>query len=106
MSGVSGVAAAATQVEALRAAVALEQYKKIHGEYPESLDALTPEFLDTVPMDAYSMEPLRYSRKQDSYQLYSVDRDGDNDGGDPKRDALYPPAIAATFKASLKNPVE
>jgi hypothetical protein len=106
LAGVRNVTNAATQVEGLRAVVGLEQYKKTHGEYPESLDALTPEFLDSVPVDAYSTEPLRYSRKNDSYQVYSVGRDGNNDDGDPKRDVLYPPACAATFKASLKNPVE
>ncbi|MFO7976100.1 MAG: hypothetical protein R6V12_15865 [Candidatus Hydrogenedentota bacterium] len=103
MSGVTSVATASTHVEGLRAVVALERYKKTHGEYPESLDALTPEFLGSVPRDAYSTEPLRYSRKKDSYQLCSVGRDGNNDNGDPKRDIPFPPASAERFKASLKN---
>ena len=33
-------------VDLARVAIALERYRLAHGEYPESLDALAPQFID------------------------------------------------------------
>ena len=32
-------------------ACALERYRLAHGEYPETLDALVPQFIEKVPHD-------------------------------------------------------
>ena len=94
----------ATHADALRALVALDLYHKTHGVYPETLDALTPEFLDTVPIDAYAAAPLRYSPKNGSYTMYSIGPSGQDDGGDPKNDYLFPPPLAEPFQATLEDP--
>lgn len=109
----------AAQMECRRemslAAVALERYRLRHGEWPAELAALTPEFLEQVPWDWMSGEPLRYRRNHDgSYLLYSVGLDGQDDGGDPTppsersrawfngRDWVWPrPASAAEVEAAL-----
>lgn len=97
---------AETYLEGLRAVVALELYRQAHGAYPESLESLVPEYVDSVPVDGYAAEPFRYSRKDDSYQLYSVSHVAGDDGGDPKRDLPLPPLTAVAFKASLTPPDE
>jgi type II secretory pathway pseudopilin PulG len=85
------------------AAIALKRYQLRHGKLPPSLEALVPEFLPTVPYDYMSAKPLCYHLKTDgSYVLYSVGKDGKDDGGDPTpppgtpaglwggRDAVWP----------------
>jgi hypothetical protein len=43
-----------TQLNLLRLAVALERYKSAHGDYPATLDALVPAFLEEVPLDPFT----------------------------------------------------
>jgi len=64
-------------------ALALQRHQLAHGEYPSSLDQLTPAFLAAIPRDPFDGEPLRY-RKLDSqsFLLYAVGIDGGDDHGD------------------------
>ena len=54
-----------TQVDLARVACALERYRLAHGEYPESLDALVPQFIDHLPHDIINGQPLHYRRTDD-----------------------------------------
>jgi tetratricopeptide (TPR) repeat protein len=66
-----------------RTAIALERYRVARGAFPESLDALTPEFIAKVPHDVIGGQPLKYRREADgSYVLYSVGWDEEDDGGE------------------------
>jgi hypothetical protein len=58
----------------VEAYVALRLYHRAHGELPESLDELVPEYLSAVPVDYVDREPLRYSREL--RVLWSVGRKG------------------------------
>lgn len=40
--------------------IALAMYRHDHDEYPETLAALVPEYLDREPLDPYSMQPFSY----------------------------------------------
>ena len=62
-------------------ACALEEYKIHHGKYPETLSQLAPEFLESVPHDFVSGEPLRYLRERGRYKIYSTGLDGKDGGG-------------------------
>ncbi len=63
-------------------ACALERYRLARGEYPESLDALTPQFLETMPHDIIGGQPLRYRRTDNGkFLLYSVGWNEKDDGG-------------------------
>ncbi len=54
-------------------ACALERHRLAHAEYPETLNALVPQFLAQVPHDVIGGESLRYQRTGvDSYKIYSV----------------------------------
>jgi hypothetical protein len=63
-------------------ACALERYRLAHGDYPETLDTLTPQFMDKIPIDLIGGEPLHYHRTTDGkFLLYSVGWNMTDDGG-------------------------
>ncbi|HTX22942.1 MAG TPA: hypothetical protein VMD27_13920 [Candidatus Aquilonibacter sp.] len=65
-------------------AIALKRFQLQHGNYPENLSELTPEFLTTVPLDPVDGQPLRYHRNANgTYLLYSIGENGVDDGGNP-----------------------
>ena len=76
-------ARAQTLVDEVRVACALERYRLAKGSLPETLTALSPEFLNTVPVDVFDGKPLRYRREQDGrYLLYSIGWNEKDDGGE------------------------
>jgi len=57
-------------VEMVVLACALERYALAHGDYPEKLDALVPQFLAQLPHDVVTGGPLGYARTPDGrYKL-------------------------------------
>jgi hypothetical protein len=70
------------QVDLIRTACALERYRLAHGEYPAALDALSPQFIESVPHDLINGQPLHYRRADDGkFVLYSVGWNESDDGG-------------------------
>ncbi len=66
--------------------IALELYKREHGDWPISLVKLVPGYLPGVPVDRLTGEPVRYLVTKDGPVVYSVGVDGDDDGGRPPVD--------------------
>jgi hypothetical protein len=66
------------------AAVAVERFRVAHGQLPQSLNDLVPQFLSAVPADPFDGKPLRYHRLAKGYVIYSVGADGQDDGGREK----------------------
>ena len=65
-------------------ACALERYRLDHGEYPQSLDALVPQFIQSIPHDLIGGQPLHYRRTNDrKFLLYSIGWNELDDGGKP-----------------------
>ena len=63
---------------------ALERFRLAHGQYPETLDALAPQFIAAIPHDVIGGQPLHYRRAADgTFLLYSVGWNGLDDGGTP-----------------------
>ena len=63
---------------------ALERYHLAHGEYPETLDALIPQFMEKMPHDLIGGQPLHYRRTEDGkFLIYSVGWNETDDGGTP-----------------------
>jgi hypothetical protein len=61
---------------------ALERYHFAHGEYPETLDTLAPQFIEKIPHDIIGGQPLHYRRTDDGkFLLYSVGWNETDDGG-------------------------
>lgn len=53
-------------------ALALELFRLKYGKFPSRLEELKPEFLETLPVDRFSDEPLRYVVEERGYLLYST----------------------------------
>jgi len=69
-------------VDLARVACALERYRLAHGGYPETLDALAPQFIESIPHDVINGQPLHYHRTDDgNFLLYSVGWNETDDGG-------------------------
>jgi hypothetical protein len=69
-------------VDLARVACALERYRLAHGEYPESLDALAPQFIAKLPHDIINGQSLNYRRTSDGqFVLYSVGWNEKDDDG-------------------------
>jgi hypothetical protein len=73
---------AQSSTDLARTACALERYYLIHGEFPETLNTLAPQFIAQVPHDIIGGQPLRYRRTSDGkFLLYSVGWNEKDDGG-------------------------
>jgi hypothetical protein len=78
--------AATAQVAVDEATIActLERYRLANGQFPETLEALVPQFISQLPNDVISGEPYKYHRTSDGqFVLYSVGWNETDDGGVP-----------------------
>jgi len=65
-----------------RVVCALERHRLAAGEYPATLDALAPRFIEKLPRDIINGQPLHYRRTDNGrFLLYSVGWNGTDDGG-------------------------
>jgi hypothetical protein len=67
-------------------ALAAERYRLRHGQWPEALSDITADLLPAAwanrpPVDPFDGQPLRYRIDDDGLRLYSVGRNGRDDGG-------------------------
>jgi hypothetical protein len=90
-------ASSLAQVQTAQTALAVERYRLAQGKLPERLDQLVPQFLSVVPDDPFNGQPLRYKLLEIGYVIYSVGKDGEDNGG------LERPANA---KSSDKTPYD
>jgi len=71
-----------SNLDLLRVAVALERYRLAHGEYPQTQDSLSPQFMAVVPHDIIGGQPLHYKREANGlFTLYSIGWNQTDDGG-------------------------
>lgn len=63
-------------------ALALSLYKSEHGQYPDQLDSLEPDYLSSIPIDRFTDLPLIYVSRDEGYRLYSRGPNGKDDGGE------------------------
>ena len=65
-------------------ACALERYRLANGQFPETLGALTPQFISRLPNDVIGGQPYKYRRTADGqFILYSVGWNEKDEGGVP-----------------------
>ncbi len=61
---------------------ALERHHLAKGQYPDSLEALTPRYIEKLPHDVINGEPFKYHVQPDGkFLLYSVGWNENDDGG-------------------------
>ena len=75
-------ARAQTSVDLARIACALERHRLAKGSFPETLDALAPQFIDRLPHDVINGQSIKYRRTDEGqFVLYSVGWNEKDDGG-------------------------
>jgi hypothetical protein len=62
-------------------AVAVERYRRDHGSWPDTLNALVPNYLPALPTDPQDGAPLRFKRTPDGVVVYWLGLDGIDNGG-------------------------
>jgi hypothetical protein len=81
--------AAVSQTTANQAALAcaLERYRLANGQFPKTLDALTPQFIAHPPNDVITGQPYKYRLAANGqFILYSVGWNEKDDGGVPGKE--------------------
>ena len=63
------------------AALAAERYRLANGRWPENLDELKEKYLNAVPVDPFSAQPLKVARKATALVIYSFGPDRKDNGG-------------------------
>jgi hypothetical protein len=71
-------------VAGLRLKIALRLYEQKHGQLPDDLKALVPEFLKEIPIDPYDGQPFRYSKTEK--KVWAVGSNLKDDGGKMRKD--------------------
>jgi hypothetical protein len=70
-------------LRSLRAAVAIERYRRGHSEQlPVSLANVSPSYLPTAPIDPFTGQPLDFRVTPGGYTVYSAGVNRRDDGGD------------------------
>jgi hypothetical protein len=73
---------AQTAVDTSMLACSVERYRLAHGQLPDSLEKLSPEFVPKIPHDLINAQPLHYRLLADGhYLIYSVGWNQKDDGG-------------------------
>ncbi len=83
------------------AAIAARQYEQKHGDLPDSLQALVPEFLSAVPTDPFDGQALRFQTTDEGLVLYSIGRDRKDDGGSDPEQKREPDIIVRLKPAGM-----
>lgn len=74
------------------ATIAVLRYKADSGRLPEKWDELVEKkYIRESPRDSYSGRPLIYKKMADDFTVYSVGKNGADDGGDRTKDAVFWP---------------
>lgn len=73
----------------MQTAAALALFQQQTGDYPASLDELTPQLLARPPHDLFTGKPLVYQKTPAGYLLYSLGPNGSDDGGSSDRRQRY-----------------
>jgi hypothetical protein len=71
-----------SRIQHLRFLCAAARYRHVHGELPQALAELVPEFLEQVPHDIMDGKPMRYRRTNEGGCIvWSIGKNRIDDGG-------------------------
>jgi len=73
-------------LDGLLVVVALESYRRDRGEYPETLDALVPDYVAELPQNPFDGQDFTYARADGTYLLCCV---GGHRSGESWQDHQY-----------------
>ncbi len=62
--------------------LACERFRLKHERWPKTLAEIPKELLETIPLDPFDGQPLRYKRLLDGIVVYSIGTNREDEGGD------------------------
>jgi hypothetical protein len=65
----------------LQADLAIRLFAHEQGRLPHNLGELVPDYLSALPLDPYDDQPVRFKVEGSRFTVYSVGRDGEDNGG-------------------------
>ena len=71
-------------LQTAQAALAIQRYRLATGRLPDTLADLVPTYLDTIPVDPFDGNELRYKKLEAGFVVYSIGEDSLDDGGKEK----------------------
>ena len=63
----------------------LERYRLAKGRLPDTLQELVPDFLESVTLDPFDGQQLRYRRRNSGYVVYSIGQDLTDNKGEERK---------------------
>ena len=69
-------------ISCMTAAIATERFRLKFDRWPVELDDLCPQYLAQVPIDPFDGTPLKSSKNEDGFVIYSVGADRVDNGGE------------------------
>ena len=72
---------AVADVRVTMTALAVERFRLANQQLPKKIIELVPKFISAVPEDPCDGQPLRFRLLEKGYLIYSVGKDGQNNGG-------------------------
>ena len=92
----------------MRGVIAVERYRMKHGKWPATLGEVVPEFLPILSTDPFVGTPIKMVKTADGVIVYTVGRDGKDDGGKLDRKSPITPGTDLGFqlwdKAKRRQP--
>ena len=70
-----------TKEQIIDTTIALRLYHHVHGRYPNDLGELVPKYCPALPSELFNAEPFNYKSNGKHFTLYSIGRNGLDDGG-------------------------
>jgi hypothetical protein len=84
-------------------AIAAERHRLDTGHLPTTLNDLVPKYLTAVPPDLFNAgKPLKYKIEADRFTVYSIGKNGLDEGGEKDTDA-HPDVDDISFTILLPN---
>ena len=84
--------------------LACERFRLKHGRWPETLAEIPGDVLDSIPLDPFNGQPLRYRHMSDGVAIYSVGEDHADNAGKIAREPRQEPGTDRGIR--LWNPTE
>lgn len=72
------------RIRAARTALAIQRYRSKYNKLPDSIENVIPDYLDSVPLDPFDGQEIRYKKLNEGYVVYSIGEDQIDDGGREK----------------------
>lgn len=69
------------QLRSARTALAVQKYRLMNNKLPDSLDNLVPDYVESVPLDPFDGQKIRYKKLEKGFVIYSIGEDKTDNGG-------------------------